>query len=117
MNKQKSRIMKKLVLTGIIACAAFFSNAQMSKAEVELVLISMQNMKTVTVKVVKSEELDQSNSWKQSINTYMTSADKVVCMDQSLLVKNNTSTALIPYEKIRLVNLDNYGKLEIYLLD
>ncbi|HEY1038552.1 MAG TPA: hypothetical protein VGF30_04060 [Bacteroidia bacterium] len=110
--------MKKLSLIFVFVLVSFITNAQMSKPEVESMMKGINMQETPDIFLIRTRQHDgTSQGWFEKYEKLDTKTTKITYNDKSMLLEGTSYTALIPYDKIKLIFVKKASFLSIELID
>lgn len=110
--------MKKLALIFVLSLFSFVMEAQMSKLEVETAIKSVNFQDIKDIFLIRTREHDgASQGWFEKFEKLDPKTIKISYSDNSMLLDGNSYTALIPYDKIKLIFVKKANYLSIELID
>ncbi|MDP2388389.1 MAG: hypothetical protein Q8M29_18595 [Bacteroidota bacterium] len=110
--------MKKLSLIFAFALCNLIASAQMSKSEVETMMNGVNLKETPDIFLIRTRQHDgTSQGWFEKYEKLDTKTTKITYNERSLLLEGTSYTALIPYDKIKLIFVKKSSFLSIEMMD
>jgi hypothetical protein len=109
--------MKKIVLISCLFLSFFSVKAQLSKAEVEEAIKSVNFQELKDVYVVRTRQHDGSAGWFERFEKLDVKTLQIIYNEHSMVIKGSTYMALMPYEKIKIIFVKNGAHLTIEMQD
>lgn len=110
--------MKKISFIFILSLFSLFLNAQISKTEVETMIKSADMSSLPDVFLIRTREHDgASQGWFEKFEKLDPKTMKIFYGEKSLILEGNSYSALIPYDKIKLIFYKKGTYLSIELID
>jgi hypothetical protein len=110
--------MKKIIVTIVITLFSFYAQAQLSKAEVEKTINSVNFQELKDVFLIRTREHDGSKQgWFEKFEKLDPKSVKIVFNENSMELDGKSYIAFIPYDKIKLIFMKRSEHLTIELID
>jgi hypothetical protein len=110
--------MKKIIVTIVITLFSFYAQAQLSKAEVEKTINSVNFQELKDVFLIRTREHDGSKQgWFEKFEKLDPKSVKIVFNEHSMELDGKSYIAFIPYDKIKLIFMKRSEHLTIELID
>lgn len=109
--------MKKLSVIIFLFLSAFSANAQLSKAEVEDAIKSVNFQELKDVYIVRTRQHDGTAGWFERFEKLEVKTLQIIYSEHSMTIKGSTYLALLPYEKIKIIFVKNGMHLTIEMQD
>jgi hypothetical protein len=110
--------MKKIIVTIVITLLSFYAQAQLSKAEVEKTINSVNFQELKDVFLIRTREHDGSKQgWFEKFEKLDPKSVKIVFNENSMELDGKSYIAFIPYDKIKLIFMKRSEHLTIELID
>ena len=110
--------MKKKSFIFVLSLFSLAMNAQLSKSEVETTVKSINFQEIQDIFLIRTREHDgTSQGWFEKYEKLDPKSMKITYNEHSLLLEGNSYTALIPYDKIKLIFVKKATYLSIELID
>ncbi len=109
--------MKKTAIIFFLFLSFFSMKAQLSKAEVEDAIKSVNLKELKDVYVVRTRQHDGSAGWFERFEKLDVKTLDIVFNEHSMTLKGSTYLALLPYEKIKIIFIKNGLHLTIEMQD
>ena len=109
--------MKKLYFLAVLLTAAVSLNAQMTKAEVEAMMKTVNFQEIKDVYLIRTREHDGAQGWYEKFEEFDPKTVKWTYNEKSFLIEGTSYTVLIPYDKLKLIFYKKANYLTIELID
>ena len=111
--------MKKLSLIFAFVLVSLLANAQMTKSEVETMMKGINMQETPDIFLIRTRQHDGSSQqgWFEKYEKLDSKTTKITYNDNSIYLEGSSYTALIPYDKIKIIFAKKASYLSIELID
>jgi hypothetical protein len=109
--------MKKIYLFIILAFSSITLDAQLSKAEVEAMMKTVNFQDIKDVYLIRTRERDGAQGWFEKFEEFDPKTCKITYNEKSMIMEGSSYEVMVPYDKIKIIFYKKANYLTIEMID